>query len=96
MNVCFINCVGRLSFKNFLILTRCYVVHLLLLADAKDYEPSGGQSVSLPSHKPLLTLRDPPGGGSHSYYQNVKTTMKLTLENYESYVDIAACKCEKI
>jgi hypothetical protein len=70
--------------------------HLLLLADAEDYEPPGGQSVSLPSHKPLLTLRDPPGGGSHSYYQNVKTTMKLTLENYESYADIAACKCEKI
>jgi hypothetical protein len=58
-----------------------------------DFELPGGLSVSLPTHMPLLALRDPPGGGSYSYYNNVKSTIRVTMKNYESYVNVNAGKC---
>jgi hypothetical protein len=50
-----------------------------------DFELPGGLSVSLPTHMPLLTLRDPLGGQSYSYYNNVKTHIRVTMRNFESY-----------
>ena len=39
--------------------------------------------IALPTHKPILIIRDPPGGMS-STYQNVQTTLKLD-ESSESH-----------
>jgi hypothetical protein len=58
-----------------------------------DFELPGGLSVSLPTHMPLMALRDPPGGGSYSYYNAVKSTIRVTMKNYESYVNVNAGKC---
>ena len=50
-----------------------------------DYKTGDGLSVAIPTHKPLLTLRDPPGGLSYSYYKNVHTTIRIDIKNYETY-----------
>lgn len=52
-----------------------------------DFELPGGFSVALPSHRPLMAIRDPPGGSSFAYYNNVKSTTRVTLEHYESFVE---------
>lgn len=49
-----------------------------------DFELPGGFSVAVPTYKPIMAIRDPPGGGSYSYYNNMKTTVRLTLEHFES------------
>ncbi len=41
------------------------------------YSPGGGRSFALPTHKPIMILRDPPGGLSYATYENVVTTMQL-------------------
>jgi hypothetical protein len=50
-----------------------------------DYEPPGGATVPLPTHKPLLVLRDPPGGASFSYYNNIRTTIRVRLKGYTAF-----------
>ena len=50
-----------------------------------DFELPGGFTVAIPSHKPILVLRDPPGGGSYSFYENMITTARVTMEHYETY-----------
>ena len=49
---------------------------------SKDPNP---QSIPLPTHKPLMILRDPPGGNSQVTYSNVESTMKISINNYEKY-----------
>eukprot|EP00978_Attheya_sp_CCMP212_P027543 scaffold92309_cov43-Attheya_sp.AAC.1 len=44
-----------------------------------------GPSFALPTYKPILVLRDPPGGLSTASYQNVQTTIKVTSSSRESY-----------
>jgi len=51
-----------------------------------DYELSDKFSAALPTHEPLLVIRDPPGGGSYSYYENVLTTVSVEMEQYEVFV----------
>jgi len=55
-----------------------------------DYEVSDKLSVALPTYKPLLVIRDPPGGGSYSYYENVLTTISVELEQWETFVGFDA------
>lgn len=40
-------------------------------------------SVGLPTYKPLLVLRDPPGGLSYSYYKNMRSVVRLKMEDYK-------------
>ncbi len=39
----------------------------------------------MPTMKPLLVIRDPPGGLSSVTYTNVETTIKVTVDEYEKY-----------
>mmetsp|Transcript_21609 Transcript_21609/g.27877 ORF Transcript_21609/g.27877 Transcript_21609/m.27877 type:complete len:1916 (+) Transcript_21609:457-6204(+) len=41
------------------------------------YSKGPGRSFAFPTHKPIMILRDPPGGLSYATYENVVTTMKL-------------------
>ncbi len=53
-----------------------------------DYKVSDKFLVVLPTHEPLLVLRDPPGGGSYSYYENMVTTISVELEQWETFVGL--------
>ena len=55
-----------------------------------DFALTGSQSVALPTHKPLLALRDPPGGLSYAYYENMVSTIRVEMEDYEHFVGIDA------
>lgn len=64
-----------------------------------------GHSFALPTHKPIMVLRDPPGGLSYATYENVKTTIaietsstKTTIHNhfgldFSTTVDLAVNMC---
>jgi len=41
------------------------------------YRKGEGESFALPTHKPIMILRDPPGGMSYATYNNIKTTFKI-------------------
>jgi hypothetical protein len=49
-----------------------------------DFVQAPGPSFALPTYKPLLILRDPPGGLSTASYQNVETTVKLKSQTYQA------------
>jgi len=44
------------------------------------------QSIGLPTHKPLLIIRDPPGGKSYSSYENVQTTIITEAHERDHFV----------
>jgi len=41
------------------------------------YEEGPGDSFALPTHQPILVIRDPPGGKSYASYKNMVTTAKI-------------------
>ncbi|GFH57847.1 hypothetical protein CTEN210_14323 [Chaetoceros tenuissimus] len=41
------------------------------------YSKGEGNTISLPTHEPIMILRDPPGGASTASYENVVTTAKV-------------------
>ena len=41
------------------------------------YNKGPGQSFALPTHEPILVLRDPPGGNSYASFKNIVTTAKV-------------------
>ena len=44
----------------------------------------------IPMNEPMLILRDPPSGSSSVTYQNVQTSLKLSIENYKKFRGINA------
>ncbi len=46
------------------------------------YSKGPGRSFALPTHKPIMILRDPPGGLSYARYDNIVTTMKLGTSSW--------------
>ena len=48
-----------------------------------DYDQGFVDSVNLPTHKPVMILRDPPGGLSSATYENMETVFKVTFDKYE-------------
>ena len=51
---------------------------------------SGDQYFSLPTHFPLLVIRDPPGGSSAAHYENMQSSASVTYDEYEKYTGIDA------
>lgn len=45
------------------------------------YSNGKGNSFALPTHHPLLIIRDPPGGSSSTKFENVVTTIKAVSDN---------------
>ena len=54
-----------------------------------DYSLGDLKSFDLPSHEPLLVLRDPPGGQSYASYENVHTTMRVDSSSHEVHAGYA-------
>ncbi|CAB9519117.1 Cupin superfamily protein [Seminavis robusta] len=52
-----------------------------------DYVKGPGESFALPTYKPILILRDPPGGLSQSIYENVQTSIKVKSSTVERVKD---------
>eukprot|EP00559_Dactyliosolen_fragilissimus_P002088 CAMPEP_0184871508 /NCGR_PEP_ID=MMETSP0580-20130426/40756_1 /TAXON_ID=1118495 /ORGANISM="Dactyliosolen fragilissimus" /LENGTH=2372 /DNA_ID=CAMNT_0027374173 /DNA_START=995 /DNA_END=8116 /DNA_ORIENTATION=+ len=50
------------------------------------YSKGPGRSFALPTHKPVMILRDPPGGLSYATYENVVTTLKLETSSTSTSV----------
>lgn len=50
------------------------------------YSRGAGDSFALPTHKPIMILRDPPGGMSTASYENVKTTIKVDTSSTSSSI----------
>jgi hypothetical protein len=48
------------------------------------------QSVGLPTHMPLLVIRDPPGGMSYTSYENVQSTVALESHERSHFVGFEA------
>ena len=46
------------------------------------YSKGPGNSFSLPTHEPIMILRDPPGGDSFAFYNNIKTTIRLVTSDF--------------
>jgi hypothetical protein len=59
-------------------LTRTHVAEFIVTG---DFDRGPGASFGLPTYKPILVLRDPPGGLSTASYTNVQTTIAVTMEN---------------
>jgi hypothetical protein len=55
-----------------------------------DYTLGYKNAVPLPTHEPLMTLRDPPGGLSYAAYENVHTVMKLEVDEDSAYAGFDA------
>jgi len=70
----------------FATLAKSGVRHMADVVVTGDFELTGGFTVAIPSHKPILVLRDPPGGGSYSFYENMITTARVQMKHYETYV----------
>ena len=47
------------------------------------YSKGEGNTISLPTHEPIMILRDPPGGASTASYENVVTTAKIVDSTIE-------------
>lgn len=47
------------------------------------YTKGEGATISLPTHEPIMILRDPPGGASTASYENVVTTAKVVSNAIE-------------
>lgn len=52
-----------------------------------DYVKGPGASFALPTYKPILVLRDPPGGKSQAVYENVQSTVEVTSSSVERVLD---------
>ena len=59
--------------------------HTAAVVVTGQFKTAEGNSVGLPTYKPLLVLRDPPGGLSYAYYENVQTTVRLELKESRVY-----------
>ena len=53
------------------------VTHTAHIIVTGNYLLAKGQSYALPTHYPVMILRDPPGGLSYASYKNVATTIKI-------------------
>lgn len=47
-------------------------------------------SVSLPSYRPLVVIRDPPGGLSSASYTNMRSTLSVDVEGYDHYAGVSS------
>jgi hypothetical protein len=62
------------------------VTHTAAFVIEGYYAKGPGLSFAIPTHKPIMILRDPPGGMSYATYENVKTTFKIeTTHNSVDY-----------
>eukprot|EP00957_Ditylum_brightwellii_P130260 9936730-Ditylum_brightwellii.AAC.1 len=52
------------------------------------YDKGPGDSFAVPTHEPLLILRDPPGGLSYASYNNMKTTIRAKAEDHNVVADV--------
>ena len=52
------------------------------------YDKGLGRSFPVPTHKPVMVLRDPPGGDSYAKYENIQSTFKLFTEDSSANVDL--------
>lgn len=52
------------------------------------YDKGVGRSFPVPTHKPVMVLRDPPGGDSYAKYENIQSTFKLFTEDSSANVDL--------
>ena len=50
------------------------------------YEKGRGNSFAIPTHEPIMILRDPPGGLSHASYENIVTTFKADMQDRETFM----------
>ena len=46
-----------------------------------SYNKGPGKSFALPTHKPILVLRDPPGGNSYASFENILTTARVVSKS---------------
>ena len=53
------------------------VKHVATIFIEGEYSEGKGDSFALPSHEPIMILRDPPGGDSFATYDNVKSTLRV-------------------
>jgi hypothetical protein len=51
------------------------------------YKDGDGLSFAFPTHKPVMILRDPPGGSSFAYYENVQTTLAIDTQEWIDTLD---------
>ncbi|KAL7576580.1 hypothetical protein ACA910_018071 [Epithemia clementina (nom. ined.)] len=82
------NPFGVMSKPLFVVLDRSGTIHKSEVVVTGDFALAGSQSVALPTHKPLLVIRDPPGGNSYTYYENMVSTIRVEMEQYETFVGI--------
>ena len=54
------------------------------------YSKGKGDSFALPSHEPIMILRDPPGGTSSATYENVKTTIRAVHSETSTHIGVDA------
>ena len=47
------------------------------------FDDGVSENYPLPAVAPIMIIRDPPGGGSYAYYENVKTTTFIQQEQKE-------------
>ena len=52
------------------------------------YSKGKGDSFALPSHEPIMILRDPPGGTSSATYENVKTTIRAIDSETATHIGV--------
>jgi len=55
-----------------------------------DYSRGYVGSAALPTHKPVLTLRDPPGGLSYAVYSDMRTTFSLNVDSESHFVGFSS------
>ena len=51
------------------------------------YSKGPGNSFALPTHEPIMILRDPPGGLSYAKYENIVSTFKLKTTEDETVLE---------
>ena len=47
-----------------------------------DYDRGFVEAVDLPVYEPVMILRDPPGGGSYVSYNNMETTIEVSMNKF--------------
>ena len=55
-----------------------------------DYDEGKPTQLPLPAVDPIMIIRDPPGGGSYAYYNNVRTLSTMRFKGYEGYAGFHA------
>jgi hypothetical protein len=61
------------------------ISHTACVLVTGDYALEELQSIALPTHKPLLIIRDPPGGMSFASYQNIQATVVLEAHERSNF-----------